>query len=73
MPQPSKPEKELPEFISLANAAKYLAVSERMVNRWVKAGILPAFRIKNTIRISRQGFTKFIESNTVNMEDEDGD
>ena len=73
MSQTPKLEQELPEFISLSDAAKYLAVSERMVNRWVKGGILPAFRIKNTIRISRQEFTKFIESNTVNMEDDDGD
>ena len=72
MAQPTKLEKDLPDFISLAEAAKLLAVSERMITRWVKAGKLRAFHLKNITRISRQDFIIFINTNTVNAEDEDG-
>lgn len=53
---PAKPRKPAPaEFISLAEAATQLAVSERTLRRRVADGSLPAERLQNSrlIRVRR--------------------
>lgn len=54
---------EIPDFISITEAAEKLDVSERTMMRWVQKGILPVFKIKNITRITRKDFKNFIKSN----------
>jgi len=55
---------DIPDFISLFEAAERLAVSERTLARWIREGALRAFRVKNITRIAREDFINFIRSNT---------
>lgn len=59
---------EIPEFLSLAEVARRLGVSEHTVSRWVKTRKMRAFRVVNITRISRQDFLDFIKSNTIDLE-----
>lgn len=46
------PERTLPVYISLAQAAEAMAVSVKTIRRWIAAGTLPAYRCgKRAIRI----------------------
>jgi excisionase family DNA binding protein len=59
----TKQQDEIPEFITISDAAEKLGVSERTMIRWVQKGILPVFKIKNITRITRKDFRNFIKSN----------
>ena len=59
----TKQQDEIPEFITISDAAEKLGVSERTMIRWVQNGILPVFKIKNITRITRKDFRNFIKSN----------
>jgi len=60
----NNPQGDIPDFISLYEAAERLDISERTLARWIRNGELRAFRVNNITRISRDDFINFIKSNT---------
>ncbi len=62
-------EEDIPEFITAAEAAKFLGVSVSTVLRWRREKKLRTFRLNNVTRIERQDFLNFIKANTSGPED----
>ncbi len=57
-------------YLTTDDAAKRLGVSERTVMRWVRVGLLRAFRLGSVTRIATDDFEKFIFQNTRQQENE---
>jgi excisionase family DNA binding protein len=62
--QPTSPSKKQqpiqPQFISIADAAKRLGVSEKTIRRWIDRRKLPAVRMGSQLRIPIGAFLHFI-------------
>lgn len=56
-------------YLSIAEAADKLQVSERTIRNWIEAGKLPAYRFGLAYRIKTEDFESFIESSKVNKTD----
>ena len=52
--------KTLPEFMTVAEAAKHLTLSDQTVRRMIQAGDIKAFKIGGGIRIDRDAIKKYI-------------
>jgi excisionase family DNA binding protein len=68
-PTPPKPVKPRlprpapqPQFITIAEAAARLGVSEKTIRRWIAAGLLAAVRMGSQIRISVSALLHFIST-----------
>ena len=55
-----KPQAIQPQFITIADAAKRLGVSEKTVRRWIDRRKLPAVRMGSQLRIPIGAFLHFI-------------
>ena len=49
------------QFITIAEAAELLGVSQRTLYRWMRRGYLRCFRVGNITRIQRKDLQAFIE------------
>lgn len=50
------------ELMSRPAAASYLGVSDSTLDRIVKDGLLPFYRIRGRVRISKEDLDKYVES-----------
>ena len=60
-PRKPKPAPQ-PQFITIADAAARLGVSEKTIRRWIAAGLLAAVRMGSQIRISISALLHFIST-----------
>jgi excisionase family DNA binding protein len=51
----------LDEFLTIAEVAERMKVTERTVRRWIEAGLLRAHKIVGCVRISHRDFADFLE------------
>ena len=49
------------QFLTIAEAAELLGVSQRTIYRWMRGGYLRYFRVGNITRIQRKDLQAFIE------------
>ena len=55
------------KLLTKKEAAKYMNVSIRTINRWIKNGTLPYIKFsKRIIRISTESLSKIIDDYTIN-------
>lgn len=57
------------EHYTAREVAEMLKVHERTISRWIKDGRLPAIRLGNRYRISRQDLEKFLQDRRTNRLD----
>jgi len=50
-----------PKLLSIADTGAYLGVSKRTVQRMIKEGKFPIYRINGSIRIPMAGLQKYLE------------
>lgn len=53
---------EKPDLLTLAEAMRFLRISERTAHRWIRAGILPAVKIGGRWRVPREALERLIKS-----------
>lgn len=58
-------DKHEPEYLTLAQASKFLQVSQPTLRNWDRNGILKAYRLgtRKAMRYKKADLIKFIESN----------
>jgi len=49
------------QMLSPTEVARRLGVSRRTVRRWIKSGVLPAYRVGGVYRIAPDEFASFLE------------
>jgi excisionase family DNA binding protein len=59
-PASKKPQPVQPQFITIADAAKRLGISEKTIRRWIDRRKLPAVRMGSQLRIPIGAFLHFI-------------
>jgi excisionase family DNA binding protein len=50
-------------LLTVSEAARLLAVSDKTIRRWITAGRLPAVRLGRLVRISSKSLNEFIQLN----------
>ena len=59
------------EFLNLKEVAELFGVSERTIQREIETGKLEAFKVGRAYRFKREAIQRYINSQTVNTEEED--
>jgi excisionase family DNA binding protein len=62
-----------PTYLTVAEAAEMMRVSDRTIYRWIREKRLKCFRVCNVTRIEEKDLYAFIAEYTTEIEDEDKD
>lgn len=60
-----------PTYLTVAEAAEMMRVSDRTIYRWIREKRLKCFRVGNVTRIEEKDMHAFIEEYSAEVEDEE--
>lgn len=62
---------QAPTYLTVAEAAEMMRVSDRTIYRWIREKRLKCFRVGNVTRIEEKDMQAFIEEYSAEVEDEE--